>query len=234
VPVSGAPAVDPEISGASGRAEERPEMPDNELTSVQRYVLLTLMINAEPLENKVVGNSLKAAKRNELVKWGYIETTGRPMILELTQKGHDRAVAELDSEQPAGSGTIGLALYAALGFLHNLIIRSGTKPEDLFRFRLAGAAPIADVAPASDLEEQIRKAYSSLTARPGGYVMLEDLRGALPGVDREDLDAALVALFPSREVNIVPESNQKALTEGQRAAAIRIGNQFKHLIAIGV
>jgi len=207
-------------------------MPDQELTSVQRYVLLTLMISASPLPNTAVSNSLKKPKRDELVKWGYVEAGGRPMILELTQKGHDRAVAELDGEQPARSGTVGLALYAALGFVRNLIERTGTKPEDLFRFRLA-ATPV-EAALDSGLEERVRKAYSALTSRPGDYVMLEDLRAALPDVDRAELDDTLIELNRSRDVNIVPESNQKVLTEGQRSAAVSIGNQSRHLIAISV
>ncbi|HEX5203984.1 hypothetical protein ACFQS1_20575 [Paractinoplanes rhizophilus] len=207
-------------------------MPEKELTSVQRYVLLTLMIGAAPLANKVVGNSLKAAKRNELVKWGYIETSGRPMILELTQKGHDRAVSELDRDQPPGSGTVGLALYTTLGFLRNLISQTGTSPQDLFRLRLAVPGPAGGTD--GDLEERIRKAYSSLAPRPGDWIMLADLRQALPDVGRGDLDVALVELNRSRDVSLVPESNQKVLTEGQRAAAVSIGNQLKHLIAIGV
>jgi hypothetical protein len=206
-------------------------MPDKDLTSVQRYVLLTMMINAAPLWNKDVSNSLKADKRNDLVKRGYIVAGGRPMILELTQKGHDRAVAELDGEPPAGSGTIGMALYAALSFVRNLIKRTGTTPQDLFRFRLGAAtAP----APDADLQERIRKAYSSLSPRPGDYIMLEELREALADVSRRDLDDALIEINRSRDVSLVPESNQKVLTDGQRAAAVSIGNQFKHLIAIGV
>lgn len=207
-------------------------MPNHELTSVQRYVLLTLMITASPLPNTAVSNSLKKPKRDELVNWGYLEADGRPMILELTQKGHDRAVAELRGEQPPGSGTIGLALFAALGFVRDLIDRTGTKPEDLFRFRLA-ATPVA-TALDSGLEERVRKAYSSLAARPGDYVMLEDLRGALPDVDRSALDDTLIELNQARDVSLVPESNQKVLTAGQRASGVSIGNQSRHLLAISV
>lgn len=207
-------------------------MPDRELTSVQRYVLLTLMISAEPLPYKIVGNSLKAPKRKELEAWEYIEVNGSPMILELTQKGHDRAVAELARTRPSGSGTIGLALFAALGFVRKLIDRTGTDPQDLFRFRFS--VPGAVTGPEIDLDERVRKAYSSLTARPGDHLMLQDLREALPDVGRADLDAVLVQLHRSRDVALVPESNQKVLTDAQRAAAINIGNQLKHLIAIGV
>jgi hypothetical protein len=207
-------------------------MPDPELTSVQRYVLLTMMISAEPLAFKVVGNSLKAAKRDQLKAWGYIEVSGSPMLLELTQAGHDRAVCELGGEPPARSGTIGLALYTALTFVRDLIDRTGTEPQDLFRFRLSAPKVIAEQE--TDLEERIRKAYSSLTARPGDHLMLADLREALPDVSTATLDAALVRLNRSRDVALVPESNQKMLTAVQRAAAVTIGNQFKHLIAIGV
>jgi hypothetical protein len=203
-------------------------MPEKELTSVQRYVLITMMINAAPLKYGVVKNSLSAPKRNELVNWELIEVGGRPMTLELTQKGHDRAVAELDADQPSGSGTAGMALHAAMGFLRELIARTPTEPRELFRSRLAATGPDAG------LDERIRKAYSSLSPRPGDYIMLEDLREALPDVGRRDLDAALIELNRAREVSLVPESNQKVLTEGQRAAAVSIGNQFKHLIAIGV
>lgn len=126
-------------------------MPDKELTSVQRYVLLTLMISAAPLEYRTIKNSLSADKRNELENWEYIAVGGRPMTLELTQLGHDRAVAELGGERPNGSGTTGLVLYAALGFARKLIEQTGTKPQDLFRLRLA--APSA-LPPDADLEKQ--------------------------------------------------------------------------------
>jgi hypothetical protein len=203
-------------------------MPDKELTSVQRYVLLTLMINAAPLARKDA-TSLTPAQRNELKDWGYIEVVGKPMTLELTQKGHDRAVGELDGT--AGSGSVGLAFSAALSFISNLIKQTGTKPENLFRFRLAGPVVAAPV-PGDDLEERIRKTYFSMSPRPGAYVMLADLRGALPDVGRSELDDALVQLNGSPDVNLVPDSDQKALTEKQRAAAVSIGNQLKHLLAI--
>jgi hypothetical protein len=204
-------------------------MPEKELTSVQRNVLLTLMISADPLAYKTVKNSLTAAQRNDLRDRGLIEVNGSPMELELTQKGHDRAVAALSMEQPERSGTNGLVLVTTLGFVRRLLEQTGTEPRDLFRLRL----PTAPVTMAdTDLDERIRKAYASLVTRPGDYVMLEDLRESLPEVSRRDLDAALVDLNRARDVSLVPESNQKVLTEEQRVAAVSIGNQAKHLIAI--
>ena len=46
-------------------------MPEKALTSVQRYVLITLMISREPLAYKAVSNSLKAPKRNELERFSH-------------------------------------------------------------------------------------------------------------------------------------------------------------------
>jgi hypothetical protein len=201
-----------------------------DLTAVQRYVLLTLMIKAEPMPYKIFGNSLKAEKRRELVTGGLIEAAPTPkgIMLELTQKGHDRAFEELGGEAPARSGTAGITLYAALAFLRDLVDRTGTSPRDLFRFRLA--APISADAPAH-LDESIRKAYAEL-AQPGDYLMLARLRALLPDVPRAELDAALIELNRSPDVALVPESNQKVLTDPERAAAVSIGNQLKHLIAI--
>jgi hypothetical protein len=204
-----------------------------DLTAVQRYVLLTLMIKAEPMAYKMFSNSLKADKRLELVRGGLIEAPSTPkgIMLELTQKGHDRAFEELGGEAPPRSGTAGITLYAALAFLRDLVDRTGTSPRDLFRFRLASPLPVPAGGPA-DLDERIRKAYSSLARQPGDYVMLADLRETLADVGRGDLDAALIQLNRATDVSLVPESNQKVLTDPERAAAVSIGNQLKHLIAI--
>jgi hypothetical protein len=154
-------------------------------------------------------------------------------MLELTQKGHDRALEELGGEAPARSGTAGITLYAALAFLRDLADRTGTSPRDLFRFRLA--TPLSADTPAdgpADLDERIRKAYSALARQPGDYVSLADLRETLADVGRGDVDVALIQLNRATDVSLVPESNQKVLTDPERAAAVSIGNQLKHLIAI--
>ncbi len=43
---------------------------------------------------------------------------------------------------------------------------------------------------------------------------------------------ALHALYRTPEVSLIPEENQKVLTAADRAAAVVIGDQNKHLIAI--
>jgi hypothetical protein len=210
-------------------------MPKDDLTSVQRFVLLTLMIKTEPMPNPTFG-SLKTDQRKDLEKRGLIEIVGqRPMRLELTQRGQDRALEELGAEQPDRTGSAGLALYTALEFLGRLIDHTGADPRDLFRLRLAG--PVLPAQPgsadAAALDERIRAVYRSLVAKPGDFVMLDEVRDALPEVSRAELDAALVTMNQSADVHLIPESNQKVLTPRQRQAAVSIGNQHRHLLGIG-
>jgi hypothetical protein len=56
----------------------------------------------------------------------------------------------------------------------------------------------------------------------------------LSTVPHDDLDAGLRELEQQRDVNIVPLANEKALSDRTRRAAVIIGRQHKHFIAIGV
>lgn len=81
-------------------------------------------------------------------------------------------------------------------------------------------------------ETQVHSAYKRLAPEPGGWVSLTRLRAALPGLSRSQVDQVLHALLADPRVYLIPESNQKALTPADRAAAIRIGGTDKHLLAI--
>lgn len=47
---------------------------------------------------------------------------------------------------------------------------------------------------------------------------------------REEVDEALADLMVSRQARIIPESNQKTLTEADRAAALVLAGKSRHLI----
>jgi hypothetical protein len=221
-------------------AAKEQRVPEVDLTPAQRFVLLALMGRATSLPNTAVSNSLKADKRIDLEKKGLIEVTGKPMQLELTQKGHDRALRELTAQQPEKTGVIGFTLYTYLDFLHRLIESTGVEPRALFQLRdlervtRAAGSSTPDAALVADptLEERVRKVYAELVGRPGGHVMVADVRDALPEVARPELDATLARMNRSADVHITPESNQKSLTSRERAGAVTIGNQDRHLIAI--
>jgi hypothetical protein len=74
--------------------------------------------------------------------------------------------------------------------------------------------------------------YSRLVAQPGGWLGLAKLRAELVDVPRTELDATLVRMYQVPGVSLIPEENQKTLTATDREAAVQIGLQDKHLIAI--
>jgi hypothetical protein len=63
-------------------------------------------------------------------------------------------------------------------------------------------------------------------------VDLVRLRAELTDVSKHELDAALTRMYRIPGVSLIPEENQKTLTAQDRAAAVAIGDQDKHLIAI--
>jgi hypothetical protein len=85
----------------------------------------------------------------------------------------------------------------------------------------------------ADLESRIRSAYTKLAAAPGAWVSLTRLRPLLDDVPRQYVDEALILIERSPDVTLVPESNQKTLTQQDREAAVIIGGQNKHLLWIG-
>jgi hypothetical protein len=209
-------------------------MSPKDLTLVQRSVLLALMIKAAPLPNAFLRNvakiNLDKKYRDQLVIDRLITVTDRPLVLELTEKGWGEAIKELGAETPARAGALGGTLYLLLDVLRDHFDRNEIAPSQFFTARVA-APPAAD--PVADLETRVRAAYAALAQKPGDFVMLEAIRGELADAPRAEVDTILVELNRAADVNLIPESNQKVLTAAERAAAVTIGNQDKHLIAIG-
>lgn len=204
-------------------------MPGAELTPVQRFVLVTLMIKAQPLPNTYLTNvariSLKREYRDDLRDRGLINVTKKPLVLELTEKGWGEAIGELGADVPARAGSAGGALYTTLGFLRELCDHLEVAPAQLFTLRVDRTGGAA--TPAGDLEGGIRRAYQAV-AGAGEYVSLAKVRNAL----RDDVDATLTRMYRTDDVALIPNSQQGDLTDDDRAAAVRIGNQDRHLLAI--
>ena len=215
-------------------------MPQKELTVAQRSTLLALMIKAGTAPRTFLADTVKIsldkAKREDLAAQGLILVTEKPLVLELTEKGWGRAIQELGAGVPPRGGALGGTLYLLLDFLRGYLQRNDLAAADFFAASAPPRAAAAETTSAEiadfDIETQIRKAYDGLAPKPGAYVMLEDLRGGLPGTAPAEVDAALRRLDKADDIHLIPESNQKVLTPGQRAAAIRIGNQDMHLLAV--
>lgn len=119
------------------------------------------------------------------------------------------------------------ALYGVLGGLARYLEHSEQSLADVFQRRDQEAAEKPD-----DIAELIRAAYLRLASEPGKFVKLRELRAELADVPRDELDSALAGMYRAQQVNLVPQSNQQALTQADRESALRIGGEAKHMISI--
>jgi hypothetical protein len=198
-----------------------------ELTGTEQAVLLVLMAEARPVRNPdlaVLGPKLDKQNRERLIERGLIEITAtKPaMTLDLTDRGWKTCAAIIGAEAPERPSGQGKALYTLLGALRRYFDREDLAPADVF----------VALDDAVDVESRVRSAYVKLAARAGGWVDLARLRAELPDVSKRELDDALTQMQRTPGVSLIPEENQKTLTDEDHAAAVEIGNQARHLIAI--
>lgn len=144
-----------------------------------------------------------------------------PYRHELTDAGWTWCATELTTGTPRSNQASAGAMYAILGSLARFLERSGLRLHEVFE---AGELAI---------DGRVRAAYAKLAPEPRAWVGLAALRDALNGESRGEVDQALRRLNRAADVNIIPESNQKVLTQSDRDAAIRIGGEDRHLIAMG-
>lgn len=202
----------------------------DELTGTEQAVLLVLMAESRPVPNaelERLGPKLDKRGRDRLNSLGLIESTrSRPLTHELTDSGWALCRELFGAATPARSTGQGRALYTLLRALGAHFERAELAPADVFL-----PATVSEQA-ASTPDTVLRAAYHRLSTAPGSWVGLARLRDEVPYLSREAVDAALVELYREPGVSLIPEENQKVLTEADRAAAVEIGNQNKHLIAI--
>ncbi|MFC3451395.1 hypothetical protein [Amycolatopsis speibonae] len=205
-------------------------MPDRKLNAKQRAVMLVLMAEGRELSNtemdELYGLRLTGQDREQLDDQDLV-TSGRsgngPFVLGLTDSGWGWCADELTAGRPNASRqeSLGKALYAVLAGL-------GRYLEDVER----GLADVFSCVPDESVEDRIRAIYRKLAERPGDYVSLTDLRQELNGVSRAETDKALLNLNQEEGVTLAPEEDQKLLAEHDRAAALHLGTQDIHLLAI--
>lgn len=237
----------PTIDTRDGRKVSPLNVAPDELTGTEQAVLLVLMAESRPVPNpdlERLGPKLDKPGRERLNELGLIETApGRPLVHELTDAGWALCRRLFEADTPPRATGQGRALYTVLRALHRHFERADLSPADVFLPDDSPDAPAPpDTAPipgtasgyalAPRAEEALRAAYARLADRPGGWVSLSRLRGEVTDLPRKEVDAALISLYQQPGVSLIPEENQKTLTETDRAAAVRIGDQNKHLIAI--
>jgi len=80
--------------------------------------------------------------------------------------------------------------------------------------------------------DEIRRAYGATAAgRPNEWMTIAHLRDMVDLNTDEITDAIKHLNSTDAAFHVIPESNQKVLTDRERDAEVIIGNQRRHLIA---
>lgn len=229
-------------AGVPGKDDD---LPDRPLTTVETAVLFILLAEAGPVANSDLtrehGCYLKREQRDNLVSLKLVEVerkSGR-LVLTLSDKGWAHCRTELASgSAPARSGAVGGALFAVLRRWDRYLTARQLSLGGFMSCGSGGTA-VAEAPPVSaepdrgpEVEERVRAAYETIAPTAGELVSLADLREAVGDLIRADVDAALRRLHRKPGVALVPEANQKSLDQRSREAAVVIGDQPKHAIAM--
>jgi hypothetical protein len=214
-------------------------MQPDDLSVKERAVLLALLGEAREISNPELaeraGFRLDGKERRKLNDLKLVESrkVGRAYAHELTDAGWHWCATELTAEPRGKVTSMEGALYAILGGLARHLEDTGQSLADLFRPRPAQESEPPVAAPRDgDITGLIETAYHGLADAPGKFVKISELRTQLSGISRADLNSALEGMYRSQRVNLVPQSNQQALTDADRQAALRIGGEDKHLILV--
>jgi hypothetical protein len=201
-----------------------------DLTGTERAVLLVLMAESRPVPNPdliALGPKLDKPGRDKLNKLRLIESqrSGGRFVHELTDRGWHLCRDILSDGPPPRSTGPAKTLYTVLSALDRYLRQADLSLADVFGHS-------AELQTTATIDDRIRDAYATLAPRPGGWVSLTHLRVELVDAPRAEVDAALRTLYRTPGVSLIPEENKKVLTDADRAAAVVIGDQDKHLIAI--
>ncbi|HZN20323.1 MAG TPA: hypothetical protein VFB84_19345 [Micromonosporaceae bacterium] len=177
----------------------------------------------------LAGFTLTGQERVDLEKRGLVESrkVGRGLAFQLTEQGWHFCKQLHNTDVNVGNSRVARSIFVLLGGLHRSLDRLRVSHAEFFK-------PLPDGATGGDdVEGLVRSAYSTLADAPGAWVGLADLREHLGGLDRAAVDEALRALVRQEGVRIIPVANTKALEPRDRAAALRIGGEDNHVLAIG-
>ncbi|MCO8274647.1 hypothetical protein M1L60_29025 [Actinoplanes sp. TRM 88003] len=195
---------------------------------------MVLMVEAREVLNTELkakyGLDVRKEQRDKLARLHYVSSrrSGRTVAIQLDDKGWVRMQSDFDFKA-RGAAAVGAALTALHAHLRDRVLqRSGAANLTELFARTEMRAVAGDIGP------RVVSAYHALANEPGAWVSLRRLRPFFADVPRDRVDEVLRELSDRGEANIVPESNQKTLTAADHEAALRLGGQQNHLLAIGV
>ncbi len=201
-----------------------------DLSTSARQALITLMVRAEKVSNP----DLRKSYRTEIKKDARAELEAEKLITcevgprraifhELTDKGWVRARQEFRAVPPANLSAAWLLHYATLRQLASLFERSDLQIADAY------AQPDRDP---EGVAERIVKAYFATAGKAGDLVRLAAVRDRLADVDRAEQDRVLLRMDQQRDIHLDPDPRRNELSPEEIDAALVVGGEAKHLIAI--
>lgn len=199
------------------------------LTPNQILALVVLMAEAREVSNSelkaLAGFSLTGTDNDALEKHGLVKTnrSRRPYSHVLTERGWNVVRGFHAFTPPRAGGSATRSLYTLLANMQRSLDRLQISHGEFFKQTSGGS---------HDVEAQVRTAYTALASRPGEWVGLADLRARLAGLDRSTVDEVLLAMASRPGVRIIPVADTEALQPRDRAAALRIGDEDHHALAI--
>jgi hypothetical protein len=210
-------------------------MANKPLTVPEKSALLVLMLMGNEVSNSEINDAylfyIDRPVRDTLNQSGLIDIRmeSRPRrhyVHSLTEAGWQQGRHELTEPLPDRADKSFRVMHGVLRALDAHLTRTNQELK-LFLHPVTEAEQ-----PTADVTERIETTYDSLVGRPGGWVSLTRLRGALDRVPRDEIDEALRQLSRRPQVYLIPEANQKILTPEDRAAAVDLGGEAKHLLSI--
>lgn len=204
--------------------------------SHERAALFVLALENRAIPNPELvrdyGIDLRPPLRDRLNEAGLLQTTkvGRRYVHKITTEGIGWCEEELtEVETPPRSGPLARVLFDVLRKVITHLRTTNIRLIDILRPE-APADPLADTP--TSIETMIRGAYRELATRPQDWVRLAKLRPKLDGAERSEVDDTLFTMTKTGLVHLSPSANRRALTEDDHKAAIRVGGEDNHLLAI--
>ena len=194
-------------------------------TPSARAALMVLLEKQElpnPVLTKQYKITLGPVDRERLNKDGLLETSkaARTYVHRITDKGIEWILTDIvEGEAPTRSGPLARANAELLRHFVRYHRRHGT---------------LVEVIRSGDrtLETLIREVYLDLSAGPQDWIRLARIRPRLDGAEKSEVDETLLKMIKTGTAHLAPDSNRKVLTEADHAAAVRVGGEDKHLLAI--
>ena len=197
----------------------------------QTLVLWALLANGGEGFAKELKPVVDKVEREGLLKAGLIAIEKRKRgayWLSATDRGWRWAEDHLSDKLPDRSYAGTFILTAWLKHLQTFMRVSNTALADIIVPRKNTIA-----SDYGDLRERIRTAYLAVT---GGMfnkrALLSDVRKHLPNVDRATLDNALELMQRDGDATLMQLDNRPDITPADEDAAIRIGEEARHILWI--